>query len=144
MHSVREGGNKIKLIFLGDISPKTFRGHKQGGGESLLIRAAHFPHLGCGKWAPENFRALVRGIIWKKIYFNIPSRKLGKNVNLFHLNMNFFKSRTEKVPRFLIAGMWKLSLDVENEPGCGKWAARIKWAFFKECFDENYRRFIAK
>ena len=52
----------------------------------------------------------------KKIFFNIPSRKLGKNVNLIHKNMNFFKSQTEKVSRFLIAGMWKLSLDVENEP----------------------------
>ena len=30
--------------------------------------------------------------------------------------MNFFKSQTEKVSRFLNAGMWKLSLDVENEP----------------------------
>ena len=26
----------------------------------------------------------------KKIFFNIPWRKLGKNVNIFHLNMNFF------------------------------------------------------
>jgi hypothetical protein len=30
--------------------------------------------------------------------------------------MNFFKSQTEKVSSFLIAGMGKLSLDVENEP----------------------------
>ena len=30
--------------------------------------------------------------------------------------MNFFKSPTEKVSRFLNAGMWKLSMDVENEP----------------------------
>ena len=52
----------------------------------------------------------------KKIFLDIPSRKLGKNVILFHLNMNFFKSQTEKVSRFLIAGMWKLSLNVENEP----------------------------
>ena len=52
----------------------------------------------------------------KKIFFNRPSRKLGKNVNLFHQNMNFFNSQAEKVSRFLIAGMWKLSLDVENEP----------------------------
>ena len=37
-------------------------------------------------------------------------------MNLFHLNMNFLQSQTEKVSRFLIAGMWKLSLDVENEP----------------------------
>ena len=37
-------------------------------------------------------------------------------MNLFHLNINFFKSQTEKVSRFLNAGMWKLSLDVENEP----------------------------
>ena len=41
-------------------------------GESLLIRAVHFPHLGCGKWAPEKFRALVRGIHnMKKIIFLI-------------------------------------------------------------------------
>ena len=52
----------------------------------------------------------------KKDFFNIPSRKLGKSVNLFHLNMDFFLSQTEKVSRFLIAGMLKLSLDVENEP----------------------------
>ena len=32
-------------------------------GESLLIRAAQFAHLGCGNGAPENFRSLVRGII---------------------------------------------------------------------------------
>ena len=25
---------------------------------------------------------------------------------------------------------------MEIEPGCGKWASRIKWAFFKEYFDE--------
>ena len=37
-------------------------------------------------------------------------------MNLFYLNMYFFKSQTEKVSRALIAGMWKLSLDVENEP----------------------------
>ena len=37
-------------------------------------------------------------------------------MNLFHLNMNFFTSQTEKVSRILIAGMWKLSLDVENKP----------------------------
>ena len=79
------------------------------GGESLLIRAAQFPHLGCGNWAPKNFRSLVRRIIKKWI-----SRKLGKNVNLFHPNMNFFKSQPEKVSRFLMSGMWKLSLDVEN------------------------------
>ena len=30
--------------------------------------------------------------------------------------MNFFKNQTEKVSRFYKAGMWKLSLDVENEP----------------------------
>ena len=30
--------------------------------------------------------------------------------------MNFFKSQTEKVSRFLIAGMRKMILDVENEP----------------------------
>ena len=30
--------------------------------------------------------------------------------------MNFLKSQTEKVSRFLMSGMWKLSLDVEIEP----------------------------
>ena len=30
--------------------------------------------------------------------------------------MRIYTSQTEKVSRFLIAGMWKLSLDVENEP----------------------------
>ena len=30
--------------------------------------------------------------------------------------MNFFKSQTEKVSRFLMSGMWKLSLDGEIEP----------------------------
>ena len=30
--------------------------------------------------------------------------------------MNFFKIQTEKVSHFLNAGMWKLGLDVENEP----------------------------
>ena len=61
----------------------------------------------------------MREIIKKWIFFNILSHKLGKNVNLFHLNMNFLKSQTEKVSRFLMSGMWKLSLDVEIEPGCG-------------------------
>ena len=42
----------------------------------------------------------------KKIFFNIPWRKLGKNVNLFHLNINFFLSQTEKVSRFLNAGIF--------------------------------------
>ena len=37
-------------------------------------------------------------------------------MNLFHLNMNSFKSQTEKVSLFLISGMWQLSLDMENEP----------------------------
>ena len=37
-------------------------------------------------------------------------------LNLFQLNMNFLKSQTEKVSRFLMSGMWKLSLDVEIEP----------------------------
>ena len=38
---------------------------------------------------------------YKKDFFsNIPWRKLSKNVNLFHLIMNFFKSQTEKVSRF--------------------------------------------
>ena len=31
-------------------------------------------------------------------------------MNLFYLNMNFFKSRTEKGSRYLMSGMWKLSL----------------------------------
>ena len=35
----------------------------QGGGGSLLIQQAHFPHLWFGNWAPENFHSLVRGII---------------------------------------------------------------------------------
>ena len=30
--------------------------------------------------------------------------------------MNFLKSQTEKVARFLMSGMWKMSLDVEIEP----------------------------
>ena len=56
--------------------------HSQVGG-SLVIQQAQFPHLWCGNWAPENFRSLIRGIILKWIFFNILSRKLGKNVNLF-------------------------------------------------------------
>ena len=72
-----------------------------------------------------------------KIFFSdIPWRKLGKNVNLFHLNMNFFlKSNRKSITLFNCR-------DVEIEPGYGKWAARIiwalriKWAFFKEYFDE--------
>jgi len=47
---------------------------------------------------------------------NILSRKPGKNANLPHQNMNPLKNQTETVSRFPISGMWKLSLDAENEP----------------------------
>ena len=36
----------------------------------------------------------------KNIFFNIPYRKLGKNVILFHLNMNFFKVKQKKYHAF--------------------------------------------
>ena len=49
-----------------------------------------------------------------RCFFNILSRKLGKLD--FYLNMNFLKSHTEKVSRFLMPGMWKLSQDMEIEP----------------------------
>ena len=77
-------------------------------------------HPLCGSWAPKNFRSLVRGIIKKWIFFNILSRKLGKNVNLFHLKWTFLKVKQKKYHAFQCQG-------------CGKWAARIKWApNFKE------------
>ena len=53
-------------------------------------------------------------------------------MTLFHLNINFFKSQTEKVSRFLIAGMWKLSLNVENEP-----PVKIEPPILKEPFLRN-------
>ena len=63
--------------------------HFYTGGETLLIRAAN-GKLPCSRtW--NNI---------KKIFFNIPSRKLDKNVNLFHLNMNFFKVKQKKYHAF--------------------------------------------
>ena len=47
----------------------------------------------------------------------------------FYLNMNFLKSQAEKISCFSMSGMWKLSLDVEIEPGCGNWACCGKLAF---------------
>ena len=34
-----------------------------------------------------------------KVTYKTPSLKLGKNVNLFYLNKNYFESKTEKVSR---------------------------------------------
>ena len=106
--------NKGKFLFSLMVRPLT--PPPLQGGESLWIRAGHFPHLGCGKWAPENFLALVRGIIKERFFSNIPWRKLGKNVNLFSPKHELFLKSNRKSITLLN------SRDVEIEPGCGKWA----------------------
>ena len=55
--------------------------------------------------------------MWNWIFY-ILSCKLGKNVNLFHINMNFVKVKRKIITLFNVR-------DVEIEPGCGKRAARI-------------------
>ena len=83
-----------------------------------MIQAAQIPNLGDEEIEPRKTSVSLYVEKYRNGYFliYILSRELGKNVNLFYLNMNFLKSRTEKVSRFLMSGMWKLSLDVENEP----------------------------
>ena len=67
------------------------------------------------KWklSPGKLPSLVLGLILKWMFFNILSRKLGKNVNLFYTNMNFVKKSNRKsIMLFKVR-------DVEIEPGCG-------------------------
>ena len=40
--------------------------------------------------------SLILGIILKKLHFKTLSRKLGKHVNLFYLNKNYFKVKQKK------------------------------------------------
>ena len=76
----------------------------------ISFNQAHFPQGCCGNRAADIFSSLYRGIILKKLHFKTHSRKIGKNVNLFYLNKNNFQIKTQKVSRFFMSLLWKLSL----------------------------------
>ena len=58
------------------------------------------PPPGRGNWAPWEIVFLVPRT-WNNFkQFKTPPRKLGKNVNLFYLNKNYFKSKQKKYYAF--------------------------------------------